>query len=131
MSRRDIDSFTRSVKGVYNLSSIRPGRTLSIWMNSDRGASISRLTYEIDDTNYLDVNNIHGAFKAQVKKLSKDVRYESAQGRIRNSLYGSAVSDGVNPEVVIKLTDIFAHDVNFFSGVQKGDTYAALFENIT
>ncbi|MRR13886.1 M23 family metallopeptidase, partial [archaeon] len=49
-------------------------------------------------------------------------------GRIRSSLYGSAVSDGVNPEVVIKLTDIFAHDINFFSGVQTGDTYAVLYE---
>jgi murein DD-endopeptidase MepM/ murein hydrolase activator NlpD len=128
VSRIEIDVFTKSVKGVYNLSAIKTGKTLNIWLTQDRPVHIKRMTYEIDDTNYLDVSSVHGAFAARTRTLSRDVRLESAQGKISSSLYESAVSDGVNPEVVIRLADIFAHDINFFSGIHPGDTYAVLYE---
>ncbi|HNY66332.1 MAG TPA: M23 family metallopeptidase [Deltaproteobacteria bacterium] len=128
VSRAEIDTFTKSVKGVYNLRSIQPGRTMSVWLTRDRPAHIKRMTYEINDTDYLDVSNVHGAFKARKRELAMDVRLESAQGRISSSLYQSAVSEGVSPEVVMKLADIFAHDVNFFTSIQPGDTYAVLYE---
>ena len=128
VNRAEIDTFTKSVKGVYNLASIRSGKTLNIWLTQDRPAHIKRITYEIDDTRYLDVSGIHGSFKARTRTLTRDVRQESAQGRISSSLYESAVSDGVNPEIVMRLADIFAHDINFFSGIHPGDTYGVLYE---
>lgn len=128
VSSSDIDIFTRSVKKVYNLADLKPDKTLSIWLTQDNPVKIRRLTYEIDDMNYLDVDGRNDSFIAKTRTLTRDIRYESAQGVIRNSLYGSAVAGGINPEIVIQLTDIFEHDINFFSDIQPGDTYSVLYE---
>jgi len=118
----------KSSRKVYNLAVLKPGRSLSVWLAQDKPGRIRKLTYEISDTKYLDVSGTSDTFTAKTRKLAREVRYESAQGRIASSLYESAVAAGVNPEIVIELTDIFAHDINFFTDVQPGDTYAVLYE---
>jgi murein DD-endopeptidase MepM/ murein hydrolase activator NlpD len=128
VSRQEIGILIKTVRGVYNLAALKPGKSLSVWLAQDKPARIRKLTYEINDTKYLDVSSIHDTFIARTRTLAREVRYETAQGKIGSSLYESAVSAGVNPEIVIELTDIFAHDINFFSGVQQGDSYAVLYE---
>lgn len=128
IGKAEIKSLTRSVKGVYDLSTIKPGKILSIWLTRDDPSSIRRLTYEINDKRYLDVSRHHGSFLARTRTLERDIRYENMQGRIAGSLYGSAVAGGLNPEIVMKLTDIFSHDINFFTDIQPGDTYSVLYE---
>ncbi len=128
VGRSEIDTFTKSVKGVYNLASIRPEKTISIWLSQEKPSQIERLTYEVNDTDYLDVTAEEGSFLARMRTLTRDVRFESASGKIGSSLYGSAVAGGVNPEIVMKLADIFAYDINFFTGIHPGDTYSVLYE---
>lgn len=128
VGRGEIDKFAKSVKGVYNFATIRPEKTISVWLSQEKPARIERLTYEVNDTNYLDVTARKGSFIAKMRTLARDVRYESASGKIGNSLYGSAVAGGVSPEIVMKLTDIFAYDINFFTGIHPGDTYSVLYE---
>ncbi len=128
ISKGEISTFSRSVKGVFNLRHIRPDKTITVWLSQDKPARIERLTYEVTDTNYLDVTTKKGSFLARMRTLERDVRYESASGKIETSLYGSAVAGGVNPEIVMKLADIFAYDVNFFTGIHPGDTYSVLYE---
>jgi len=128
VNRQEIALLIKSSKGVYNLASLRAGKSMSVWLSQDKPVRIRKLTYEINDTKYLDVSSTRDTFTAKTRKLEREVRYEAAQGRISSSLYESAVAAGVNPEIVIELTDIFAHDINFFSDVQPGDSYAVLYE---
>lgn len=128
VDRQQIAILIKSAKGVYNLASLKAGKSLSVWLAQDKPVRIRKLTYEINDTKYLDVSGIHDTFVAKTRKLEREVRYEAAQGKIGSSLYESAVAAGVNPEIVIELTDIFAHDINFFSDVQPGDSYGVLYE---
>jgi murein DD-endopeptidase MepM/ murein hydrolase activator NlpD len=124
----EIDAVAKSVRKVYNLSGIKPGKILSVWLSQKKPVWIERLTYEIDDTNYLDVTSDHNAFTARIRTLAMDVRYERAEGMIGSSLYESAIAEGLNPEVVMELTDIFTWNINFFSDIKPGDTYNVLYE---
>ncbi len=123
-----IHNLSRAVRKEYNLSAITPGHPLRIWINDRVTGRIARLTYDIDPLKYLEVTPNGKSFKALTHTRKRDVSYERAQGTIRSSLYESAVEAGVNPEIVMDLTDIFGWDVNFFTDIQAGDSYTVLYE---
>ncbi|HNY67042.1 MAG TPA: hypothetical protein PKM41_16565, partial [Deltaproteobacteria bacterium] len=123
-----IHNLSRAVRKEYNLSAITPGHPLKIWVNDRVPGRLARLTYDIDLLKYLEVTPNGKSFKALTHTRKRDVSYERAQGTIRSSLYESAVEAGVNPEIVMDLTDIFGWDINFFTDIQAGDTYAVLYE---
>jgi murein DD-endopeptidase MepM/ murein hydrolase activator NlpD len=128
ISGSEIDAFAKSARKVYNLRDIKPGNTMTVWLTQNKPAHMKRLTYEIDDTNYLDVTSDKNTFNARIRTLQLEVRYERANGTISNSLYESARANGLNPEIVMELTDIYAWNINFFSDIQPGDTYSVLYE---
>jgi murein DD-endopeptidase MepM/ murein hydrolase activator NlpD len=123
-----IHNLSRAVRKEYNLSAITPGHPLKIWVNDRVPGRLARLTYDIDLLKYLEVTPNGKSFKALTHTRKRDVSYERAQGTIRSSLYESAVEAGVNPEIVMDLTDIFGWDVNFFTDIQAGDSYTVLYE---
>lgn len=124
----EIGAFTKSVRKVYNLGDIRPGKTMHVWLTPGKPTHIHYLAYEIDDTTYLEVRARKGTFHSQMRTLPVDVRYERAEGRIGSTLYTSARAGGIHPEIVMQLTDIFAWNINFFTDIQAGDTYSVLYE---
>lgn len=128
LSDYQIDCITRSVKNVYNLSGIVPGNNLKLWVTEDAPVLLGRLTYEIDDLSLLEVEPENGTFAARKQTLSVETRYERAEGTIESSLYQSGIAAGISPEVIMELTDVFAWDINFFTEIRAGDTFAGVYE---
>lgn len=123
-----IDLVIKSVKKVYNLSGIVPGNAMSIWVTEEEPVRLARLTYEIDYLNVLEVLPENGAYKAIKQTFEVDVRHERAEGTVTSSLYESAIQEGLSPEVVMALSDIFAWDINFFTDIRQGDHYTVVYE---
>lgn len=123
-----IHALSKAARQEYNLQDITPGHPLRIWVDDRSPSRIARLTYDIDPVKYLDVRPRGDSFKALTHTRSRDLSYERAEGTIRNSLYESAVQAGLQPEIVMDLTDIFGWDINFFTDMQQGDTYTVLYE---
>ena len=129
VSAGEIDAFAKATRKVYNPRGIRPGKTITAWFTLDSPTHVRRLTYEIDDRTYLDVRaGGDSAFTARTRTLELDTVIERANGTITNSLYESGRANGLNPEVVMELVDIFAWNINFFTDIQTGDTYSVLYE---
>ncbi len=123
-----IHALSKAVRCEYNLANITPGHPLKIWVNDHSPGRLARLTYDIDPVKYLEVIPKGTSFKALMQTRSMDVSHERAQGTIRSSLYESAMQAGLEPEIVMDLTDIFGWDINFFTDIQPGDTYTVLYE---
>jgi murein DD-endopeptidase MepM/ murein hydrolase activator NlpD len=52
----------------------------------------------------------------------------AAQGAIRDSLYQSAIDEGIDFELAMELADIFAWDIDFFVDLRARDNYQFLYE---
>lgn len=64
----EVEYLNRSLKEVYDIRDIRPGRAMRLWLSPIHPAQVLRLTYQIDASHLLDVRNHQGVFKA--RKLS-------------------------------------------------------------
>ncbi|HQI82690.1 MAG TPA: peptidoglycan DD-metalloendopeptidase family protein, partial [Deltaproteobacteria bacterium] len=115
-------------RDTYNLAGISPGHSLKIWVKGEAPDTLARLTYDIDPGRYLEITSQGDAFTAQAHERAMEVTYERAHGTVQGSLYESAVQAGVQPEIVMDLTDIFGWDINFFTDLHNGDTYTVLYE---
>jgi len=121
----------RALKGAAeacDLSAIKPGHRLRLWLTPGRPTQLGRLSYEIDDLTELDLRPSGGEFKATTLKRSYQIKLASSTGVVESSLYDSGLKAGLPPEIVMGLTDIFAWDVNFFADIQQGDSYTVLYE---
>jgi murein DD-endopeptidase MepM/ murein hydrolase activator NlpD len=123
-----INALFTSARDTYNLADISPGHPLKIWVKGEAPDTLARLTYDIDPGRYLEVSPQGDAFTAQTHERATEVTFERAHGTVRGSLYESAVQAGVQPEIVMELTDIFGWDINFFTDLHNGDTYTVLYE---
>lgn len=129
VSAAEIDALSRATRKVYNPRSIRPGNVITAWFTLDAPAHVKRLTYEIDGRSYLDVRaEDDSGFKARIRTLELGTVVEHGSGTITSSLYESARAEGISPEVVMELVDIYAWNINFFNDIQPGDTYSVIYE---
>lgn len=123
-----IHSLFHSIRKVYDLADIVPGHPLKVWVTSESPAKLTKLTYDITPVTYIEVTPEDGLFKAQKLTRPIEVVYERAEGTVTDSFYESAVRAGISPEIVMDLSDIFGWDINFFTEIQKGDSFAVLYE---
>lgn len=60
------------------------------------------------------------------KEVSSAIRYVS--GTIESSLWNAMAGNNIDPMLAVELSEIFAWTVDFF-GLQKGDTFKAIYED--
>ena len=77
------------------------------------------------------VVNTPNGFTAARKTYEPVVLEAGVEGQIQQSLWEAAVERcGLDAEVVLKFSDIFAYDIDFFTDVQPGDTFCLLYEKL-
>lgn len=62
---QEIDACAKVLKGVFNVSGLKPGKTIDIWFTTDEHRRIARMSYPIDRTRRLEVVSTEGAFRAR------------------------------------------------------------------
>jgi len=94
-----------------------------------KGDSIKKATHFIYRPNSLEYVVIDFQDSVEVYKKRKPIELVEKEliGSIYTSLYVDMLADGGNTELVNKLVDIFAWQVDFF-GIRKGDLYKIIYE---
>jgi murein DD-endopeptidase MepM/ murein hydrolase activator NlpD len=69
-----------------------------------------------------------GAFAANVLEVPGTVRTVAVRGAIEGSLFESIEKAGESPELAIKMAEIFAWDLDFYTDPRQGDTFCVLVE---
>ena len=84
--------------------------------------------YRIDSDRSLTVYRDRDGFVPLIKKLDHETRTMAVTGSIQDSLFASVTRAGEQPELAVDLSNIFAWDVDFYTDMQKGDTFRLLVE---
>ena len=63
-----------------------------------------------------------------LKDFQFDVRVEAVSGTIESSLFATVSNMGEKDQLALDLAEIFASDIDFYTDIQKGDSFKALIE---
>jgi murein DD-endopeptidase MepM/ murein hydrolase activator NlpD len=123
----DAGSVTTAVQHVFNLRQVRAGNAMTI--NRSAAGELRELDYRIDLDRMLKVVPApEGKFSAEVKPVPSKIEVSAVTGQINDSLFKAVAQAGESPELAMRLAQIFAYDLDFYTDTRKGDTFRMVLE---
>lgn len=111
---------------AFNVRSIRTGRPYHTYVTDDSLSHLRYLVYQKDNINFI-VFDLNDSLKIYEDKKPVEFRKNIFSADINNSLYLSLSEKGASIELAIKLSQIFAWQVDFYA-IQKGDRFKVIYE---
>jgi murein DD-endopeptidase MepM/ murein hydrolase activator NlpD len=123
-----IDRVARETKDVFDVRRMRHGNNYSVILSNDSVPRAKYFIYEISPVDYV-VYSLKDSVFAYRSKKEIERRIDTATGVISSSLWNAMVANETDINLALKLSDIYAWTVDFF-GIQKGDSYTVVYENL-
>ncbi|WP_165379528.1 M23 family metallopeptidase [Rickettsiales endosymbiont of Peranema trichophorum] len=141
ISTQDSYNIVESIAKVYDVSKLGIGSNVEIKFLQEPQAKeqpddyYSKIEYIkiTTDKNTIDVTydpqNV--SYSAVLKDTQLLCKEEFAEGIIDGSLYVSAANQGISNKNIMKLINIFSHDVDFQRDIHTGDKFEILYKYYT
>ena len=125
----DIKNISLKLK-EKKLANIYSGRKLSIVIKKleDGSKTIVNFLYPINNTTSVEVRKIQDNFTVKENILQLYKKETVVKNVITNNLYSSAISSGVEPNIIVEFARIFGFEVDFQRDIRKGDWFEILYE---
>jgi len=128
---RDTDIKKISLKlKEKKLSNIYTGRKLSMVLKKleDGSTTIINFLYPINNTTSIEVRKVQNNYTIKENILQLYKKEVVIKKIITNNLYNSAVSSGIEPNIIVEFARIFGFEVDFQRDIRKGDWFEILYE---
>lgn len=122
VDRKRIAKCESAISKVFDIRKFRAGNQYCVISDQDSLHTLRHFIYEISPVEYFVLSICEDeitASKNQHKVVEKD---RVAEGVIQTSLWNAVVGQGLQWELAMKLSDIYAWNIDFF-GLQKGDMF--------
>lgn len=121
-----IDYIARYTKDTFDVRHIKYGNTYHIFYTTDSISRALYFAYDITPSSYVLYHLTDSVYAVRGKK-EVVTRIETTKGNIQTSLWNALVEYQADPNLANELSEIYAWTIDFF-GLQKGDSYKALYE---
>jgi len=123
---KDIDELVRNSKETFDVRRIKSGNHFYIFQTKDSIPQTQYFVYQINKTEYV---RYEFADSVLVNREELEVRIDTVRnvGVIESSLWMSMKNAGIDPNLALELSDIYAWTIDFY-GLQKGDRFVAIYE---
>jgi murein DD-endopeptidase MepM/ murein hydrolase activator NlpD len=111
---------------VFNLRQVRAGNRLAVGRSVLGDLRLVR--YRIDTDRILLVEPREGDFHSEIQTIPSETASAGVGGEIHGSLFESVVDAGEKPELALRLAEIFAYDLDFYTDPRPGDTFRVVVE---
>ncbi|MBN1296998.1 M23 family metallopeptidase [bacterium] len=127
MSATEIHSLAEALEKVVSLRKIRDGTSVIVYRTGSMGPVVkleiihglsSKIVAEKSDGDWMVVESDRVLF----------TRMNDASGTITESLWSSARDQGIPPETILDLADMFGWQVDFTSGLRQNDAYQLAYQ---
>jgi len=123
----DANAITTVSQRVFNLRQVRAGNAMTI--NRSAAGELREVNYRIDLDRMLKVVPApEGKFSAEIKPVPSKIEVTAVTGQISDSLFKAVAQAGESPELAMRLAQIFAYDLDFYTDPRKGDTFRMVLE---
>lgn len=125
----DIQSLVQAAKPVRDLAYIRNGIQYSLEKEPGPIDLPRRIRFSFSPIETLELTRANdGLWEAQKIISPVEFRTVTYTGKVQTSLWNSATSVGMDPDLIAELTEIFAWQVDFSREVQAGDRWRLVVE---
>jgi len=123
---KDIDELVRNSKETFDVRRIKSGNHFYIFQSKDSIPKTKYFVYQINKTEYV---RYEFADSVLVDREELEVRIDTVRsvGVIESSLWMSMKNAGIDPNLALELSDIYAWTIDFY-GLQKGDRFVAVYQ---
>ena len=118
--------YVSAARQVFSMRSFREGQPYIVVTDKETG-QVKRFEYEIDSRRRLVVEGTESP-SARVEPIEYVVLLASIEGTINDNLFQAVADIGENPQMALKLADLFGSEVNFIRDLQSGDSFSVLVE---
>ena len=106
---------------AFNMRQLRAGNTLVVGRSVV--GELREINYKIDPDRMLHIVPATEGFAAEVEEIPSHTEVSMVSGRLEDSLFNAVEEVGESPEVAMRLAQIFAYDLDFYTDPRKGDTF--------
>lgn len=120
--REDIALLVERTKPVFDIRNLRVGNSYRVYRAD---SSATHIVYQKDPIQYIvfDLESL----RVRQGKLPVETVRRTVGGRITSSLYNALEEQGIQAALAVKLSEIFAWQIDFFA-LQKGDNFKVIYE---
>lgn len=115
-----------SAERVFNFRQFRAGNRLQV--GRSLLGELREVNYSIDPARVLAIAPSDGSFRAEVETLPSKTETAGVGGELHGSLFESISEIGEKPELALRLAEIFAYDLDFYTDPRPGDTFRVVVE---
>ncbi len=112
-------------KPVFNVRDLKFGNRYYTYSSKTKSDSLLYLVYEKDMIDFV-VYDLRDSIKVYEGSHKLELRRKSISTIINNSLYEAIDGKGGDPELAMKLSEIYAWQIDFFK-LQKGDSIKVIY----
>jgi len=115
-----------SAQSIYNLRRVRAGNRLAVGRSVV--GELREVRYQIDADRMLWVVPQGRGFHAEIKSIPSKTEVAGVTGEVNDSLFNAVTDAGESPELAMRLAEIFAWDLDFYTDPRAGDTFRVVVE---
>ncbi len=127
LSVEEVSELVDAAKEVYNLAKVRVQQPYWLYLTPE--GQVHDFRYPVDEEKYLTVyRDQDNRLVPVMKAFPYETHVEAVSGVIEDSLFMSMLDAGEQERLALDLADIFGSDIDFYTDIQKGDSYRLLVE---
>ncbi len=123
----EVETLIETAKSQPDFQRLRAGETLEFFFDRD-SHRLEKVRYQNINGQVLTLSRHDWGWVASRYNKPVVITSALALGMIKDSLYQSAIDEGVDFELAMELADIFAWDIDFFVDLRFQDQYRFLYE---
>ena len=128
ISYKTIHKIAVASETVYDVKKLATNKKYEIICSKDSIPKAKCLIYHPNKVDYI-VYKFDDSVSVSKRKFDVSSVTKTTSGKINSSLYKTLIDSGNSPKLAIKLSEIYAWQIDFF-GIQKGDNYKIIFDEL-
>ena len=126
-SGSDAEGITQTISPLYPPSKLQIGNRYATITTPDSASTIQYLVFEKNKTDYVVVDCCSDSLKVHESTKPISLQRKYAEGTITSSLWNSIVQSGSSPMLALKVSDLYAWQVDFFD-IKQGDSFRLIYD---
>jgi murein DD-endopeptidase MepM/ murein hydrolase activator NlpD len=115
-----------AARPLMNFRRLREGQELFL-VRSGAG-EVESLRYKPDRAEELHIDRQGGGFTAKLEQIPQTTNIVTVTGKVQDSLFDAVIAAGESPALAVRLADIFAWNLDFYTDTRPGDTFRLVVE---
>jgi murein DD-endopeptidase MepM/ murein hydrolase activator NlpD len=123
----DAEKITRTLSPYYPPSKLQIGNRYAALTTCDSISSIQYLVFERSKTDFAVVDLSADTLRAYESSKPVTLQRRYSEGTITSSVWNAIIGSGAPPLLALKLSDLYAWQVDFFD-VKQGDSFRLIYD---